>query len=322
MQLRHLELFCDVIALRSFSKAAANHEVAQSSASLAVGVLEDRLGTRLIDRSKRPLEPTPAGRVYYEGCREMLTAYRTVEDRVRGMENRVSGQVRVAAIYSAGLLRIDQVVRRFRESYPDAEVVVDYRHPNEVRERVHNGEAELGIQSYPRETGDLACIPWMEQELVLVVPAGHELAERESIARDEVAGLRVVGFTPELGIRRATDQWLEAGEVSVVVVHEFDTIENVKRDVEVGTGAAFLPLATVTREVELGTLVAIPLLGDRLSRPLGIVHDRHHPLSSAAERFVELLCEVEDDEGPPAGALKPALADGDRESPSSVAAKG
>lgn len=291
MQLRHLELYCDVIALRSFSKAAAAHEVAQSSASQAVHLLEERLGTCLIDRSKRPLEPTPAGDVYFQGCREFLSGLRNVEDRVREMENRVTGVVRIAAIYSAGLLQLGQLVDRFRQSYPEADVVVDYRHPREVRERVVLGEADLGILSFPRETTDLACRPWLMQEVGLVVSAGHELADRDSIVPDDLEGLRLVGFTPELGIRRETDRWLEAYGVSVRIVHEFDTVENVKRDVEVGSGAALLPLATVTREVELGTLIAIPFAIDPPpTRPVGIVHDRHHALSAAAERFVELLC--------------------------------
>src|SRR5688572_24256640 len=112
MYLKDVEIFCEVVARRSFSKAAEAHNMSQSSASHAVGALERRLGKQLIDRSKRPLELTPAGEIYYEGCREILRAFRAVEDRVQGLENRVSGDVRVAAIYSVGLLQMDALVRR------------------------------------------------------------------------------------------------------------------------------------------------------------------------------------------------------------------
>jgi DNA-binding transcriptional LysR family regulator len=304
MQLRHVELFCDVVALRSFSKAAAAHELAQSSASQAVLHLEERLGTKLIDRSKRPLEPTPAGEVYFEGCRNLLNAFRGVEDRVRAMENKVTGEVRVAAIYSVGLLQLDRIVRRFRESYPEADVSVDYRHPDEVRERILSGKADLGLVSFPKETSDLACLPWLEQEVGLVVPADHELAGWTTVTPADLSGLRMVGFPPELTIRRETDRWLARHGVEVTVVHEFDTVENVKRDVEVGSGAALLPLATVTREIEIGSLAAIPIdtPGDPLVRPLGIVHDKHHALSSAAARFVELLRDLAGDSPPTAAA--------------------
>src|SRR5262245_12533011 len=100
MQLKFVELFCDIAARRSFSKGAAAHEVSQSSASQAVSQLEKRLGTQLIDRSQRPLELTPAGKIYFDGCRELLAQFRSLEDQVRCIDDRVAGTVRVAAIYS------------------------------------------------------------------------------------------------------------------------------------------------------------------------------------------------------------------------------
>ncbi|HXY36038.1 MAG TPA: LysR family transcriptional regulator, partial [Planctomycetaceae bacterium] len=71
MHLRNVEIFCDVVAHGSFSKAAIENQVSQSSASQAVHMLEKRLGCRLIDRSKRPFELTAAGQIYYDGCRKI-----------------------------------------------------------------------------------------------------------------------------------------------------------------------------------------------------------------------------------------------------------
>jgi DNA-binding transcriptional LysR family regulator len=79
--------------------------------------------------------------------------------------------------------------------------------------------------------------------------------------------------------------------VAVDVACEFDNIENIKRAVEIGAGAAILPLPTVRREVEAGFLIGIPFEGVRFTRPLGIIHKRHKHLSVAAERFIDLLCE-------------------------------
>lgn len=295
MNLRYLEIFCDVVAMRSFSKAAAAHDVAQSSASQAVLQLEDRLGTRLIDRSKRPLELTPAGEVYVKGCRELLAGFRSVEDEVRSLENKVTGAVRVAAIYSVGLHRLDQIVRQYRRSYPDAGLTIDYRPPDEVRRQVVSGEADLGIISYARETTDLEVIPWTDQEVGLVVTPDHPLAGRHSVRPHELGGLELIGFNTGLGIRRETDRWLKDHDVEVTVVHEFDTIENVKRDVEIGSGAALLPLATVATEVANRSLVAVAIDGEPLVRPLGIIHDKHHTLSVAAQRFLGILRELDDE---------------------------
>src|SRR5689334_17843093 len=120
MHLRNVDLFCEAVRCRSFSKAAEARGVSQPLVSQAVGHLEDRLGTLLIDRSKRPFEVTPAGQVYYDGCQEILEQIRRIEDRVQRMGNKVTGRVRVASIYSISLSQMEAYERRFIEQYPDA----------------------------------------------------------------------------------------------------------------------------------------------------------------------------------------------------------
>lgn len=291
MHLRNVEIFCDTVAFRSFSKAAGARGISQPAASQAVQQLEDHLGVTLIDRTQRPLELTPAGRVYYDGCRRLLDDYREVEDRVQHFNGTVAGRVRVAAIYSVGLLQMAAYVEEFARRYPDVELKVDYLHPDEVYSRVRSDEADLGIVSFPRDGGDIGCVPWQEQEMCLVVPSRHRLAARTRVRLGELEGEDFVGFTSDLTIRRETDRLLKKHKVSVTVVHQFDNVENIKRAVEIGAGVSILPLATVRREVERGLLHAVALRDVHFIRPLGIIHKRHKHLSTAAEKFVELLGE-------------------------------
>lgn len=289
MHLRFVELFCDVVQHRSFSKAAAAHDVSQSSASQAVHALEERLGTLLIDRSKRPFELTPAGEVYYNGCRALVDGYRAVEDQVLRLRDKVTGPVRVVAIYSVNLLQMDCYLKRFGELYPEAWVRVDYQHPEAVYEQVLHDEADLGLVSFPRDRGEITSIPWQSQPMVLVVPPSHPLAGRESVSVQDISGEDFVGFTTDLTIRKQVDRWLKASRIAVNIVHEFDNIENIKRAVEAGSGVAILPLPTVRREVENHALSALPLSDVQWLRPLGIVHKRHKTLSTAVLKFIELL---------------------------------
>jgi hypothetical protein len=77
----------------------------------------------------------------------------------------------------------------------------------------------------------------------------------------------------------------------VDVVLEFDSVENIKKGIEVAGGVALLPEPTLRQEVEAGLLVARPLTGCRFLRPLGILYRRQHRLSPTARRFLELLLE-------------------------------
>jgi DNA-binding transcriptional LysR family regulator len=225
MHLRNVEIFCDVVALRSFSKAAEVHNVSQSSASQSVHMLEKRLGSQLIDRSKRPLELTPAGQVYYDGCRDLLDSFRKIEDRVQQMKNKVVGRLRIAAIYSVGLSQMEAYVKRFEELYPDVELHLEYLHPDEVYDRVLSDEADLGLVSFPRDGGEISSIDWQEQEMVVVVAPTHRLAGRDSIDTADLDGEEFVGFTTELTIRKNIDRWLKQQKVTANVVVEFDNIE-------------------------------------------------------------------------------------------------
>jgi DNA-binding transcriptional LysR family regulator len=312
MHLRNVEIFCDVVTHGSFSKAAEAHEVSQSSASQAVNMLERRLGCKLIDRSKRPFELTPAGQIYYDGCRKILESFRHVEDRVQQMRNKVIGRVRMAAIYSVGLLQMDAYAKSYRALYPDVALELEYLHPDEVYSRVLNDEADLGIVSFPRVGGEIASTPWQNQEMVLVVPPGHRhiavpsghgfaavpsghgyAAEphfaEPSIPVQALNGETFVGFTSELTIRKQIDRWFKQERISVDLVHVFDNVENIKRAVEIGSGVALLPAPTVRREVEAGLLHAVHIEGVEWQRPLGIVHRRNRTLTNPARKLVELL---------------------------------
>jgi DNA-binding transcriptional LysR family regulator len=289
-----VEVFCDVVKHGSFSKAAGAHQVSQSSASQAVHMLERRLGCRLIDRSKRPFELTPAGQIYYDGCRKILESFRHVEDRVQQMRNKVIGRVRLAAIYSVGLLQMDAYAKQYKSIYPDVVLQLDYLHPDDVYTRILNDECDLGIVSFPRVGGEIASIPWQNQEMVLVVPPGYRHAgespfRAQSVPVQALDGETFVGFTSELTIRKQMDRWFKQSGISVDLVHVFDNVENIKRAVEIGSGVALLPAPTVRREVEAGLLHAVQIDGVEWQRPLGIVHRRNRTLTNPARKLVELL---------------------------------
>ena len=289
MNLRDAEIFREVAARRSFSRAAESLGMTQPAVSQSVSNLEKRLGVPLVDRTTRPCGLTAAGAIYRDGCGRLLDGFREVEDRVRGLGGRLCGRLCVTSIFSVGLLQMQEHVRRFGEDWPDVELRLEFGHPDDVYDAVLSDEAELGLVSFPREGGPFACIPWLSEPIVLVAPPGHPLVAGRSVRRAVLSGERFVAFDPPLKIRRMTDRWLKEAGVHPEIVYEFDSLENVKRAVEGGAGIALLPEPSVRREVELGTLETARLSDADWSRPLGIVHRKRRPLSAPAERFIDQL---------------------------------
>jgi len=103
MHVKSLKVFCDVVARRSFSRAATDNGISQSGASQIVHHLEKRLGVKLIDRSKRPFVLTAEGEVYYEGCRKLVQKYYALQEEVRSLHQEGEGRVSGAASYAVGI---------------------------------------------------------------------------------------------------------------------------------------------------------------------------------------------------------------------------
>jgi DNA-binding transcriptional LysR family regulator len=289
MNIRDLELFCEVALQGSFSKAAKAHGISQPAASETIKGLEERLGCELLNRASRPLQLTPEGRIYLDGCRELIEGYRRLEDRILQRRDKVVGTVRIGSIYSVGLLQMDCYVKEFERLYPDAALDLQYLHPEQVLQNVQDEKVDLGLMSFAPRRADLVYETWQDQKIVVVVAPQHRLACRTSIRPSELDGESLVSFTDELRIRHEIDRWLKQAKVSVNVVHAFDNIENIKRAVEVGSGVGLLPVPTVRREVEFGSLVAIELEDVDWVRRLDIVYRKTKPFTSAISRFLELL---------------------------------
>jgi DNA-binding transcriptional LysR family regulator len=289
MHLKSLKVFCDVVGRRSFSRAAAENGISQSGASQIVNGLEEDLGVKLIDRTKRPFVLTPEGEVYYDGCRKLVQRYFALEEEVRTLHEEVAGRVSVASIYSIGLSHMNRFVQRFLQTYPKANVRVQYQHPKRVYELVESDQVDLGLVSYPRSSRTIKATTWREEPMVLVCSPAHRLASRERVAVEELRGLEMIAFDADLEIRHEIDRALAAKGIEVRIAMEFDNTETIKRAVEIDAGVSILPAPTVDREVEAQALAARPLVGVDLVRPIGIIQRRGKELGKTASRFMQLL---------------------------------
>lgn len=289
MQIEALKVYCDVVRFHSFSRGAEANGVLQSSASQTVQTIEESLGVSLIDRSRRPWAVTDEGKVFYEGCREVVDRYLEVVAQVKNRRAAVDAVIRVAAIYSINFADMGRYVERFNKLHPDAKVEVEYAHPDRVYERVLSDEVNLGILSYPSERKGVSVIPWREEAMVLACHPEHRFAALKKFDVKQLADETLVGFDTELMIWKKIDRFLKDHGVEPNVMMRFDNIEAIKRAVEAGSGVALLPKPTLEHELELGTLAAVPLARDGFSRPVGIIHRKGRKLYSNTEAFIAVL---------------------------------
>jgi len=287
----NLKLFRDIAQNKSISRGATLNEISQSAASQYIQETERRLGVTLLDRTTRPLALTPAGKLFYDLCRDALRREEQFQVQLENLKGLVEGTVRVASIYSIGLSEMSRLQEEFAARFPNAQLHVDYLRPDKVYEAVLADQADLGLVSYPVGTKDLAVIPWREEEMTVAAPPSHPLAEKAVLVLADLEGQDFIGFDEDLSIRRELDRFFRTQGIEIRMAMQFDNIQMIKEAVALGSGISILPARTMQAEIAQGRLVSIPLHAPELVRPVGIVHRKRKRFSHAVQSFLELLLE-------------------------------
>lgn len=296
MHIESLKVFCDLIDTRSFSKAATRNFISQSAVSQQIRALEDKFNKRLVERSRGgTMTPTAAGMTFYQGCREIIDRFNALNEEMKGLGNIVSGQVRVATIYSVGIHELSPALKRFIKTFPQVNVHIEYSRPNKVYEDVINHVIDIGIVAYPAIRPQIEIIPFGNDPLVLVCSPEHDLASKKRIDIKVLDGLRFIGFERDIPTRKAVDKILRERGITVQYVMEFDNIETVKRSVEADLGVSIVPRATVQNEVRAGVLRAVNFT-ESFARPIAIIHRKGKIFSAAAHKFIEMLTDAKGDQ--------------------------
>ncbi len=289
MHIETLKVFCDLVDTGSFSVAAAQNFVTQSAVSQQIRTLETRYGRKLVERAKRRVRPTPAGEIFYEISKEIVTRYQDLEGRLQAFSNIVAGTVRVATVHSVGLYEFSEGLKRYVKAYPSVNVRLEYKKSSQIYDDVLSGTLDVGVIAYPNKRPQIRLIPFREDRLVLICSPSHPFAKLKSISIKKLEGQNFVGFEKDIPTHKAVDRTFQRHGVRVYYVAEVDNIEVIKRIVEVGTGVAIAPEPAVQTEVGNKTLVAVPFSDETFIRQLAIIHKEGRHFSPAAEKFIETL---------------------------------
>lgn len=287
----NLKLFRDIAQSKSVSRGASLNGISQSAASQYLQEMERRMEVALLDRTTRPLTLTPAGKLFYDLCRDALRREEQFQVQLENLKGSAEGTVRVASIYSIGLSEMSRLQEEFAARFSHAQLHVDYLRPDKVYEAVLADQADLGLVSYPEAAKDLAVIPWREEEMTVAAPPSHPLATKPVLLPADLDGQDFVGFDEELMIRRELDRFFREHSIEIRLAMQFDNIQMIKEAVALGSGISILPARTMQAEIAQGRLVSIPLHAPELVRPVGIVHRKRKRFSHAVQSFLELLIE-------------------------------
>jgi DNA-binding transcriptional LysR family regulator len=292
MDTRQLAAFCAVVELHSFSQAAERLGVTQPAVSLQVRSLEKRLGTQLLDRSGRRVEPTEAGSRLFRSAQRLLQLEEQMLDEVSAESaGALSGELSIGASTGPAAVAVPILLCEFQQQHPDLRVALEVHDTQTVVDLVANRELELGIVGAARRHRAVRFEPILEDEVILICLPGHPFAGR-TIELDELRAETLIVMQEGAGVRQVVEDELRAMGVRLRDLStslELGLQESVRSAVQAGYGVTFISRTAVESDLAAGTLAEARLVGMNAKREISLVRASGRVATRAAGEFVAFV---------------------------------
>jgi LysR family hydrogen peroxide-inducible transcriptional activator len=289
MEIQQLRYFIAVARTRNFSRAAERCHVAQPSLSQQIMKLEEELGERLFERSRREAKLTEAGQLFLPHAERVLTELELGREKVDEARGVMRGRIALGVIPTVAPYHLPGLLRDFAVSNPEIRVDVTEATTAELVRAILAGELDLALVSLPVVARGLASVEVFAEELWLALPKRHPLAKRDGevtvgelseepfmllqdghcLAGQSLEFCTMRGFAPKVSFRSAQMETIQAFVAAGVGVSMVPAMA--KRD---GAGVVYRRLA-----------------GKSPTRKIGLIHSDARPPGRAVRALIDLMCQ-------------------------------
>ena len=289
MNLHQLRIFYTVARLGSFSRAAEELRISQPSVSIQVADLERSLSVDLFEQLGKRIYLTDAGRVLEDYARQILNLVEEANSALAEVAGEYRGRLTIGASSTPGTYVLPRVIGAFQERFPNVTVTLDIANTRRIQERILRNELDVGIVGWEVSSHNLEVLPLLEDELVLVVPPGHQLAQAETVQAKVLRDQRVIMRERGSGTREAAEAALREAGVVLSPAMELGSNEAIKETVAAGLGVTILSTLAVAPEVAARRLIVVPMNDVSIRRSFRVVYHRDKRMGKALRTFLDML---------------------------------
>ncbi|MCE5332993.1 MAG: LysR family transcriptional regulator [Desulfobacteraceae bacterium] len=292
MDIHRLVVFCKVIELQSFTKAAEAVLLTQPTVSEHIRALEESLGEKLIDRLGREILPTPAGKVLYQYAREIIGLRDKAVQALERFKGNLSGTLHIGASTIPGTYILPRLIGSFKARYPSIQITLRIASSGEVVQKILDGGVEFGMIGAKWDEKRIILEEAYSDELVLIVYPGHPWEGRESVSLEELAEIPFVLRERTSGTRIVMSRALEAAGLQASrlnIVAEMGSTEAVRQSVKAKIGITLISRYAVEEDLASGALIGVQLDDVRIHRPFYVAQRKNRELSPLCAAFLEHL---------------------------------
>jgi DNA-binding transcriptional LysR family regulator len=283
-----LETFLAVVELGSFSSAARRLHISQPSVTARVQRLESTLKTRLLVRTTRHVEPTPAGKRLREHAEVALRDLRKLLQEFEADAEAARLRVVIAATPMISAVMLPSLIHSFCQRYPDVQIQLRDLQYEDVVARIESSEADLAVVAFDNESSKLSFEPLTEEDMLVVVPTTHPLAQAGEVTLEQLAQVPLMLLDRYSMLReRLADEFAKRG-LALRPMHHAANLSTLLGMVDAGLGATFLPRSMAQRYAR-DSRATLQVTDVNLMRSFGILRSRDADLSAAALSFVRHL---------------------------------
>ncbi len=295
---RRLQVFYTVAKLLSFTKAAETLHMTQPAVTFQVRQLEEHFNTRLFDRTHNRVTLTEAGRKSYEYAEEIFELYTEMENSIKELTGDVSGALILGASTTIAEYMLPSLLSGFTKKYPDIQIRLKVSNTEGIVSMIENSMIDLGIVEGPVTNKNLSVEVCRRDNLAVIVPPEHDLANRKSISMEELMHYPFICREEGSGTRDVIMEYMAKmglDKNSLNICLELGSPESIKGAVEAGMGVAIVSCATIEKELKLDSLCKLTL-NPPLERAFSFVRQRQKFRLHAMEELLEYsrgFCDVE-----------------------------
>jgi DNA-binding transcriptional LysR family regulator len=300
MNFHQLHIFYTVAEKGSFSAAALALHMTQPAVTMQIQSLEDYFGTKLLHRSTKKIELSEAGRTLLPHAKRSVELVRQTDEAMSAFTQKLQGRLQLGASLTIGEYVLPRMLGPFARQYPDISIVMKVMNTTQIMDEILKHQLNFGLIEAPVNHPDMIVEPVMQDELKLIVPAGHDLAGRGKVNLEEVMNDPFVLREEGSGTRQVMEGQLKKKKIDpsdMNVVMELGSTGAVKSAVEAGVGITMLSPSSVQHELALGLVHIVDIRGLEFKRQFYAIHLKSSLLPLSAVAFLGYLRQQEHEQG-------------------------
>jgi len=296
MDFRQIEAFVYVVRFSSFSRAADAIYLTQPTVSSHISTLENELGIKLIDRSSKEVEPTSAGKIFYDYANNLLNIRDNAVFTLNEFSKKVEGKVEIAASTVPAEYLLPRLMIGFRNIYNNISFSADQFDSNQVINELLEKKYELGMVGTIIENSKLDYHKLMEDRLVLATPCNKKYSAiaASTIPFEVIQDENFIYRESGSGTRQEFERIFMKHGVnpsSIKIAAQFNSVDAIKQAVSQGLGVSIMSYLSIEDYVRFDQIKAFDIEGFDLKRAFYIVTHKKRPLSPVNSVFLKYVME-------------------------------